>query len=66
MEVIQTVVREQKSVDEAMQNVVLDTEDKKPFITMLRHELSLLGVHNCARYRLSMAQTEVWVKNRYF
>ena len=60
-EVIQAVVREQKSVDEAMQNVVLDGADSEPFMAMLRHELSLLGVHNCARYRLSMAQTEAWV-----
>ena len=60
-EVIQAVVREQKSVDEAMQNVVLDGADSELFMAMLRHELSLLGVHNCARYRLSMAQTEAWV-----
>jgi hypothetical protein len=60
-EVIQAVVREQKSVDEAMQKVVIDGADSEPFMAMLRHELSLLGVHNCARYRLSMAQTEVWV-----
>ena len=64
--VIQTVVREQKAVDEAMQNVVFDDADSEPFMAMLHHELSLLGVHNCAHYRLSMAQTETWVKERYF
>jgi hypothetical protein len=60
-EVMQAIVREQQTIDEAMQHIMLNPEDRAFFIAMLHHELALLGVHNCARYRLSMAQTDAWI-----
>ena len=60
-EVIQAVVREQQSVTEAMQNVTIESADTAFFRAMLSHELQLLGEQNCARYRLTMAQTAAWL-----
>lgn len=61
-EAIGQVVREGKSVDDALVELQF-TEDRLPgFASLLRDELRRLEAHNCARYRLTMGMTSAWIK----
>lgn len=56
-----TVVRERRSIEQAMAAVELVESDVAIFRQMLVEELRALGIHNCARYRLTISQTQQWI-----
>jgi len=55
------VVRERRSIEQAMAAVELVETDVAIFRQMLVEELRALGIHNCARYRLTLSQTQQWI-----
>ncbi|KTT26377.1 hypothetical protein SB14R_04235 [Pseudomonas oryzihabitans] len=55
------VVRERRSIEQAMVAVELVEADVDIFRQMLVEELRALGIHNCARYRLTISQTQQWI-----
>lgn len=60
-EAIQCVVRDAQTVSSAVESLKLPEGDKSAFEEMLREDLLHLEVFNCARYRLSLNQTEAWI-----
>nr|NMG00384.1 Fic family protein [Aromatoleum toluolicum] len=55
------VVRDRKSVEDAIVELEL-TEDTAPgYKAMLLDELTKLEVFNCARYRLTLSATQAWI-----
>lgn len=60
-EAISLVVRDRKSAQSVVDELGL-TEDKAPgFPAMLLEELGKLEIHNCAHYRLTLAETRSWI-----
>jgi Fic family protein len=62
-EVIQLVVRERKTIADALQILNLTEESVPGFRALLVVELRKLDVFNCARYRLAMSATEAWISD---
>lgn len=60
-EAVQRVVRDAQPVATAVAQMDIPEKEKSAFETMLRKELDHLQVFNCARYRLTIGQTEAWV-----
>ncbi|NIF28693.1 helix-turn-helix domain-containing protein [Pantoea sp. Tr-811] len=60
-EAINAVVRERLTVQQVVGGLDLSAEEKEQFEPLLRSELKLLALHNCARYRLSMKQVKAWI-----
>lgn len=60
-EAISRVVRERDTIDAAMAALGLSKEDALAFRPLLAQELRVLGLHNCARYRLPMEQVQRWI-----
>lgn len=60
-EVIGRVVRDGQTAAQAVATLALSEEDVQVFQPMLAQELSVLELHNCARYRLTMEQTRQWI-----
>ncbi|KTS77606.1 hypothetical protein NS274_11015 [Pseudomonas oryzihabitans] len=60
-DVVGMVVRERRSLEQAVAAVQLAQADAVIFRQMLVEELRTLGVHNCARYRLTISQTQHWI-----
>jgi Fic family protein len=58
---IRSVVLEHKTAEKASGELSLDAEDRDAFLDMLRKELQSLQTYNCARYRLSLRRTEMWI-----
>lgn len=58
---IRAIVAEGESLKFALQVVVISPEDAEQFRKLLQDELRILNIHNCARYRLSIRLTELWV-----
>ena len=58
---VQRVVRDAQPVATAIAQMDIPEKEKSAFETMLRKELEHLQVFNCARYRLTIGQTEAWV-----
>ena len=61
-EAIQLVVRERKSIEDALPMLQLSADAAPGFRDLLVAELQLLDVNNCARYRLTMGATESWIR----
>lgn len=61
-EAISGVVRDGQTVDQAVSALNLSAHDAAIFQPMLTNELRVLDLHNCARYRLTMRQTQQWVE----
>lgn len=61
-DVIQHIVRDRRTVAEALAMSELSEETAPGFRALLEEELRKLDVHNCARYRLTLRATEVWVR----
>jgi len=55
------VVRERRSIEQAVAAVQLAQADAAIFRQMLVEELCILGIHNCARYRLTLSQAQQWI-----
>jgi DNA-binding transcriptional ArsR family regulator/fido (protein-threonine AMPylation protein) len=60
-EAINAVVRERSSADQVVAGLELSVEEKNQFEALLRGELDILALHNCARYRLTMKQVKAWI-----
>jgi len=60
-EAINAVVRERSSADQVVAGLELSVEEKHQIETLLRVELDILALHNCARYRLTMKQVKAWI-----
>lgn len=60
-EAINAVVREGTSVEQAMDEMALAVATRAEFAPLLRSELEVLGLHNCARYRLPLKQVQDWI-----
>jgi hypothetical protein len=50
-------------VEEALASLRLPGEDESRFQQLLMHELNALSIFNCARFRLSLTETQAWVDN---
>lgn len=61
-DVIQLIVRDRRPMVEALAVSGLSEETAPGFRALLEEELGKLDVHNCARYRLTLRATEVWVQ----
>ena len=55
------VVRDRKAAEQALASLGLPDEDVSRFQQLLVQELTALAVFNCARYRLGIKQTQVWI-----
>ncbi|NVZ27092.1 Fic family protein [Pseudomonas gingeri] len=60
-EAIGAIVRDRKTCEEAMADLSLGADQAQLLRPLLMDELKVLGVFNCARYRLTMKQTESWI-----
>ena len=60
-EVAQRVVRDACPLATAIAELGLPDEDRPTFEEMLRSDFEHLEIFNCARYRLTMKQTEDWL-----
>ncbi|GLQ88914.1 Fic family protein [Dyella flagellata] len=60
-EAIRRIVIDRVAAAGAMALLQLTPEELAQFQPLLRSELQLLDVHNCARYRLSLSATQAWV-----
>jgi hypothetical protein len=58
---VQRVVRDAQPLASTVAQMDIAEKEKSAFETMLRKELDHLQVFNCARYRLTIGQTEAWV-----
>ena len=58
---VQRVVRDAQPLATAVAQMDIPEKEESAFETMLRKELDHLQVFNCARYRLTIGQTEAWV-----
>ena len=63
-EVILRVVQNGLTMDDALAEADLTEATAPGFRMRLEEELRRLGVHNCARYRLTPRATEAWISNR--
>jgi Fic family protein len=61
-EAVRKVIEDQQTVDNAVAALDIPSKDSTEFATMLLNDLRHLDVYNCARYRLSMTKTELWIK----
>lgn len=59
---ISQIVRDGKTVNQAMAALGLSAADATIFEPMLLKELGVLELYNCARYRLTMRQTQEWIE----
>lgn len=59
---ISQIVRDGQTVNQAMAALGLSATDAKIFEPMLLKELRVLELYNCARYRLTMRQTQQWIE----
>lgn len=60
-EAIGGIVRESKTVEQAVATLSLSSEQAELLRPLLDAELRTLGLHNCARYRLTLGQTKQWI-----
>ncbi|NWA07799.1 Fic family protein [Pseudomonas gingeri] len=60
-EAIGAIVRDRKTCEEAMADLSLGADQAQLLRPLLMDELKVLGVFNCACYRLTMKQTESWI-----
>ena len=60
-EAVGMVVRGRKPEGEAFSNLGLPDEDGSKFQQLLGQELNALAAFNCARYRLSIKETQAWI-----
>ena len=60
-EAICRVIRERDTIDAAIAALALSEDDAQAFRPLLAQELRVLGLHNCARYRLPMEQVQRWI-----
>ncbi|APR36476.1 Fic family protein [Paraburkholderia sp. SOS3] len=58
---IQQIVYHGNTLASTLASLSLEPDDVSPFKTMLEHELKILAVHNCARYRLPLRKTREWI-----
>jgi len=61
-EAIYAIVGEGQTCEQAVQALKLSDQHRILFDPLLMQELKGLDVHNCARYRLSLAVTQAWVQ----
>ncbi len=60
-EAVSMMVRGRQPMAEALVALGLPNEDAAQFQLLLAQELNLLAVFNCARYRLSVKETQAWI-----
>lgn len=60
-EAIGGIVRESKTVEQAVAVLSLSSEQAELLRPLLDAELRTLDLHNCARYRLTLGQTKQWI-----
>ena len=60
-EAINAVVRERMTVERVVAGLDLPAEENVQFEPLLRNELDILALHNCARYRLTLKQVKAWI-----
>jgi antitoxin (DNA-binding transcriptional repressor) of toxin-antitoxin stability system len=60
--VIQLVVRERRSIDEAFGMLHLTDQNAPGLRSFLKADLNTLAFHNCASFRLSADITESWIR----
>lgn len=59
-EAIGAIVRDALTLEQAVAALRLDATRASQFVPLLEAELRVLGLHNCARYRLAFSQVEQW------
>jgi hypothetical protein len=62
-EAVSRIVADGITLAEVLDELDLPQEDRAAFEQLLRVELSSLAPYNCARYRLGIPRTEVWIAN---
>ncbi len=55
------VVREGHSLNSAVAQAALSEADSLTLQRLLKEELAILNIYNCARYRLTLSQVSAWV-----
>lgn len=60
-EAIGAIVREGQTVEQAVTELGLADDQREPFCALLKEELRILALHNCARYRLTLKQAGAWI-----
>jgi Fic family protein len=60
-EAIGHVVRDRMTAEQAILSLAIAQDQEELFRGILMDELAALGMHNFARYRLGMKQTEDWI-----
>jgi fido (protein-threonine AMPylation protein) len=60
-EVIGRIVRDNMTAEQAISGLKMAPDQEALFREIVLDELAILGMHNCARYRLGMQQTEDWI-----
>ena len=60
-EAVGEVVRGRRPIEEATARLGLPDEDVPGFRQLLLRELNALAIFNCARYRLSIKETQAWI-----
>ncbi len=61
-EAIVRVVREGDSLNSAVAKMNLSEEDSLTLARLLKEELAILNIYNCARYRLTLSQVSHWIE----
>lgn len=60
-EAIGLVVRDRRTLADAIEALHLGDDNAPGFAPLLRDELRKLEAFNCARYRVTMGATEAWI-----
>lgn len=63
-QVIQEIVRERKSIEDAIKGAEVHIEDVEAFAAILKEELRGLNANNCARYRLRPLEIKAWLASK--
>ncbi len=59
---VQRIVREGQPLQRVTSDVGVQAEEAGAFRAMLEAELNALTPHNCARYRLTLAEAQAWIE----
>jgi hypothetical protein len=63
---VRQIVTTGSPLSDVVKRLAIPDEDRQPFTLLLRVELANLQPYNCARYRLTIDETEQWVANGRF
>lgn len=61
-EAVQRVVRERQPLQHVASDIGVPAEEADAFAQMLEAELKALTPYNCARYRITLGETQAWIE----